>query len=73
MAAHARLKNEFTEDEKYHNFMTLLISAFRLPRTKFMFDRRLRNEPNISVHTIGMTPSLYSDVLSLANSHGFVL
>ena len=22
MAAHARLKNEFTEDEKYHNLMT---------------------------------------------------
>ena len=26
MAAHARLKNEFTEDEKYHNHMTWLIS-----------------------------------------------
>ena len=25
MAAHARLKNEFTEDEKYHNLMTWLI------------------------------------------------
>ena len=24
MAVHARLKNEFTEDEKYHNLMTLL-------------------------------------------------
>ena len=24
MAAHARLKNEFTEDEKYHNFMSWL-------------------------------------------------
>ena len=24
MAAHARLKNEFTEDEKYHNHMTWL-------------------------------------------------
>ena len=24
MAAHARLKNEFTEDEKYYNFMTWL-------------------------------------------------
>ena len=24
MAAHARLKNEFTEDEKYHNLMILL-------------------------------------------------
>ena len=23
MAAHARLKNEFMEDEKYHNLMTL--------------------------------------------------
>ena len=28
MAAHARLKNEFTEDEKYHNLMTLLINTF---------------------------------------------
>ena len=25
MAGHARLKNEFTEDEKYHNLMTWLI------------------------------------------------
>ena len=25
MAAHARLKNEFTEDEKYHNLMSWLI------------------------------------------------
>ena len=25
MAAHARLKNEFTEDESYHNHMTWLI------------------------------------------------
>ena len=24
MAAHARLKNEFTEDEKYHNLMRWL-------------------------------------------------
>ena len=24
MAAHARLKNEFTEDEKYHNLMSWL-------------------------------------------------
>ena len=24
MAAHARLKNEFTEDEKYHNVMCML-------------------------------------------------
>ena len=28
MAAHARLKNEFTEDEKYHNLMTWLKFAF---------------------------------------------
>ena len=26
MAAHAHLKNEFTEDEKYHNLMSWLIS-----------------------------------------------
>ena len=25
MAEHARLKNEFTEDEKYHNLMSWLI------------------------------------------------
>ena len=25
MAAHAHLKNEFTEDEKYHNLMSWLI------------------------------------------------
>ena len=25
MAAHARLKNEFTEDEKYHNLMAWVI------------------------------------------------
>ena len=28
MAAHARLKNEFTEDEKYHNLMTWLLFLF---------------------------------------------
>ena len=27
MAAHARLKNEFTEDEKYHNLMRWLNSS----------------------------------------------
>ena len=27
MAAHARLKNEFSEDEKYHNLMTRVISS----------------------------------------------
>ena len=32
MAAHARLKNVFTEDEKYHNLMTWLIS---LPARSF--------------------------------------
>ena len=29
IAAHARLKNEFTKDEKYHNLMTWLICMFR--------------------------------------------
>ena len=28
MAAHARLKNEFTEDEKYHNLMSWLVYAY---------------------------------------------
>ena len=28
MAAHARLKNEFTENEKCHNLMSRLICAF---------------------------------------------
>ena len=28
MAAHARLKNEFTEEEKYHNFMSWLICNY---------------------------------------------
>ena len=28
MAAHARLKNEFTKDEKYHSLMTWLVSFF---------------------------------------------
>ena len=27
MAAHARLKNEFTEYEKYHNLMTVIIQG----------------------------------------------
>ena len=30
MAVHARLKNEFTEDKKYHNLMTWLISSFQI-------------------------------------------
>ena len=29
MAAHARLKNEFTEDEKCHNLMSWLIFSFQ--------------------------------------------
>ena len=33
MAAHARLKNEFTEDKKYHNLMTWLIWERRVWRT----------------------------------------
>ena len=36
MAAHARLKNEFTEDEKYHNLMILLkCSCFRVSTTGY--------------------------------------
>ena len=30
MAVHARLKNEFTEDKKYHNLMSWLIYSFVL-------------------------------------------
>ena len=30
MAAHAHLKNEFTEDEKYHNLMTWLSLCYIL-------------------------------------------
>ena len=33
MAAHGRLKNEFTEDEKCHNFMRWLIFQFIIPGT----------------------------------------
>ena len=35
MAAHARLKNEFAEKEKYHNRMTLLISRKIVVRIQF--------------------------------------
>ena len=36
MAAHARLKNEFTEDEKYHTLMSWLIyGADPVPTEKF--------------------------------------
>ena len=31
MAAHARLKNEFTEDKKYHNLVSQLISGVFIP------------------------------------------
>ena len=31
MAAHARLKNEFTEDEKYHNLMMAHLFNYKLP------------------------------------------
>ena len=33
MAAHARLKNEFTEDEKFHNLMGWFNYLVRLTRT----------------------------------------
>ena len=36
MAAHARLKNEFTEDEKYHNLMTWL-KAFSCCKIDILF------------------------------------
>ena len=34
MTGHARLKNEFTKDEKYHNFMTWLFISLRKYHTK---------------------------------------
>ena len=38
MTAHARLKNEFTEDEKYHNLMTWLIFlSGKSPASCFIF------------------------------------
>ena len=36
MAAHARLKNEFKEDEKCHNLMRWLILGFRFPLLFFV-------------------------------------
>ena len=45
MAAHARLKNEFTEDEKYHNLMSCLIchllflSTFSANLNPFFFQK----------------------------------
>ena len=35
MAAHARLKNEFTEDEKCHNLVSWLSSWFRYFTSEF--------------------------------------
>ena len=52
MAAHARLKNEFTEDEKYHNVMRWLILSFQslsfccfFNTIKLWADTDIRNEP----------------------------
>ena len=42
MAAHVRLKNELTEDEKYYNLMTWLISAFGMV---WIFHFNKRNYP----------------------------
>ena len=42
MAAYARLKNEFTEDEKYHNLMTWLNYTFHLWSTKSAPDWKKR-------------------------------
>ena len=36
MAAHARLKNELTQDEKYHNLMRWLISKVVIAKPKSM-------------------------------------
>ena len=35
MAAHACLKNEFTEDEKYHNLMTWFICCLKCFKTRY--------------------------------------
>ena len=39
MAAHARLKNEFTEDEKYHNLLRWLILSLTLCRGKKLIEK----------------------------------
>ena len=43
MAAHARLKNKFTEDEKYHNLMRWLI-VFHFAKAKAFC-----NELNVNI------------------------
>ena len=39
MAAHAHLKNEFTEDKKYHNLMTWLNYIFGQKNYQYKFDK----------------------------------
>ena len=49
MAAYARLKNEFTDDEKYHNLMAWLIYGFAaifMTKTWFMY---VQNEKCVAV------------------------
>ena len=37
MATHARLKNKFTEDEKYHNLMSWLINNGKKVQVRSQF------------------------------------
>ena len=37
MAAHACLKNEFTEDEKHNNLMSWLITGYTLMQLQFKY------------------------------------
>ena len=48
MAAHARLKNEFTEDEKYHNLMPWLI----FPLLENFISMIIINAATIFVYTV---------------------
>ena len=63
MAAHARLKNELTEDEKYHNLMSWLICSPRHYRNR-PFNLTLQNQQYRLLPLLALVYYRYYDVAS---------
>ena len=59
MAAHGRLKNEFMEDEKYHNLVTWLILCWFVDRTVFA-----ENYVNFLTHILTFSVDRYDYIVN---------
>ena len=65
MAAHARLKNEFTEDKKYHNLMTWLIYLGRVKRIRYISPMRAAKvQASLRIRAVSPEPPLLAHTSS---------